>query len=161
MTAETDSFDLAIRGGTVANAAWSGPADVWVRAGRIAAITDPRAVAPGSARKTVDAGGTLLLPGGVDPHCHVGFTSGVFTTRDSYLEASTAAILGGTTTMVDFAIPRPGQSPWAAIEERRTLASNALCDSALHACVVDWDDTVLMALLAPVVRCDAVTVMRT
>ncbi|AQA06399.1 dihydropyrimidinase [Mycobacterium sp. MS1601] len=130
-----------IRGGTVVNSDWSGPADLGIRDGRIAAVLAPGTPAD-SAERVVDAGGMLLLPGGVDPHCHVGFTSGEFTSLDTYLEATKAAVLGGTTTIIDFAIPRPGQSPWEAIVERQALASEALCDSALHACVVEWDDTV-------------------
>lgn len=136
------TYDVLVRNGTVVNSDWSGPADVAIRGGRIEAIVIPDAIRPDQAKRTIEAGGRLLLPGGVDPHCHVGFTSGEFTTRDTYFEATRAAVLGGTTTIIDFAIPRPGQSPWDAIVERQALASNSLCDSALHACVVDWDDSV-------------------
>ncbi|GAA1697515.1 dihydropyrimidinase [Mycolicibacterium murale] len=137
-----DTVDLAVRGGTVVNSDWSGRADVLIHNGKIVAVTEPAGTPETLARRTIDASELLLLPGGVDPHCHVGFTSGVFTTRDTYLEASRAAVLGGTTTMIDFAIPVAGQSPWEAIEVRRPLADNALCDSALHACVIDWDDSI-------------------
>jgi dihydropyrimidinase len=43
----------------------------------------------------VDATGLHILPGGVDPHCHVGFTSGQFTSLDNYEEATRAAVCGG------------------------------------------------------------------
>ena len=42
-------------------------------------------------------------------------------------------------TIVDFAIPRPGQAPADVAHAQRAKASQGLCDSALHACVVDWD----------------------
>jgi len=133
------SADLAIRGGTVVEASWSGPADVLVTDGKVTGLVEP---GTGTAARTIDATGRLVMPGGVDPHCHVGFTSGEFTSLDDYRQCTTAALFGGTTTIVDFAIPRPGQSPVDAAHAQRAKASQGLCDSALHACVVEWDDTV-------------------
>ncbi|MGH3501441.1 MAG: dihydropyrimidinase [Nocardioidaceae bacterium] len=132
--------DLVVRGGTVVNADWSGPATVLVRQGRVAGLLDADADLPGSARE-VDATGRLVIPGGVDPHTHIGQTLGEFTMRDDYERATVAALWGGTTTVVDFAIPKPGQAPADAAAERRQLATDARCDAALHACVVAWDDT--------------------
>lgn len=105
----------------------------------------------------IDATGRLVLPGGVDPHCHVGFTSGDYTTRDNYYEATRAAVAGGTTTIVDFAIPRPGEQPLAVAERQRAKARDGICDSALHACVVDWDHTTATQL-EELVRSGIVTV---
>jgi len=134
---------VAIRGGTVVNSNWSRPADVLISGNQIAAVVEPGR--RGEDRATdfteIDATGRLVLPGGVDPHCHVGFTSGEYTTRDDYYEATRAAVAGGTTTIVDFAIPRPGEQPLAVAERQREKASDGMCDSALHACVVEWDGT--------------------
>lgn len=136
------TVDLVVRGGTVVNAGWRGEADVFVAEGRVAALVTPGTPTPnGSSPEEVDATGLLVMPGGVDPHCHVGFTSGDFTSLDDYAQCTTAAVFGGTTTIVDFAIPRPGQSPLEAVEQRRAAAEEGLCDSALHGCVVEWDDT--------------------
>lgn len=132
--------DLAVRGGTVVEAHWSGPADVLISGGRVTALAEPGTPAPGATE--IDATGRLVLPGGVDPHCHVGFTSGDFTSLDDYRQCTTAAVFGGTTTIVDFAIPRPGQAPADVAYAQRAKASEGLCDSALHACVVEWDDSV-------------------
>jgi dihydropyrimidinase len=133
--------DLIVRGGTVVDAKWSGLADIWVADGRVQAIVEPGGSVPVGV-DVVDARGRLVLPGGVDPHCHVGFTSGVYTSLDGYAECSTAAIFGGTTTIVDFAIPRPGEVPADVAWAQRAKADQGLCDAALHACVVDWDSTV-------------------
>jgi dihydropyrimidinase len=135
--------DLAIRGGTVVDARWQRPADLFITEGRIQAIAEPGTPLPaGSAHATtIDATGRLVLPGGVDPHCHVGFTSGDFTSLDDYRGCTTAAVFGGTTTIVDFAIPRPGQAPADVAHAQRLKAAGGLCDSALHACVVEWDAT--------------------
>ncbi|TDC19601.1 dihydropyrimidinase [Streptomyces sp. 8K308] len=133
---------MVVRGGTVVNADWRGRVDVLVGGGRILGLVEPGSCqAPAGARE-LDAHGRLVLPGGVDPHCHVGFTSGEFTSLDDYRQATTAAVFGGTTTIVDFAIPRPGERPADAVAAQRAKADQGLCDSALHACVVEWDASV-------------------
>lgn len=139
----TAPVSLAVRGGTVVTDAWSGRADVFVADGRIAGLVEPGTPAPAGARPDeLDATGRLVLPGGVDPHCHVGFTSGAYTSLDTYAQATTAAVFGGTTTIVDFAIPAPGVAPADAADAQLALAPGGLCDSALHGSVTAWDDTV-------------------
>lgn len=133
--------DVVVRGGTVIDAAWQGPADVLIAGGRIRSLVEPGSRGPEGRPIEIDAVDRLVLPGGVDPHCHVGFTSGEFTSLDDYRQCTAAAIFGGTTTIVDFAIPRPGQAPLDAAQLQRVKASSGLCDSALHACVVEWDNT--------------------
>ena len=132
---------VVISGGTVIDSAWQGVADIFVVDGTIVSVTAPKSVEPDPAATVVDARGLLVLPGGVDPHCHVGFTSGEFTSLDSYAECTTAALFGGTTTVVDFAIPQPGERPIDAAHRQRDKAAQGLCDSALHACVVEWNDS--------------------
>ena len=60
-------FDLVIRGGTVATASAVFEADVAVRGERIVAIG--QGLPAGAAE--IDATGRLVLPGGVDSHCHI------------------------------------------------------------------------------------------
>lgn len=132
---------VAVVGGTVVNSDWSGRATVLVREGRVSAVTSPGAAVPRDAR-VVDASGRLVIPGGVDPHTHISMALGDHTTRDGYREATVAAVWGGTTTVVDFAIPVPGQTPLDAVRQRRAAAADGVCDAALHACVINWDDTV-------------------
>jgi dihydropyrimidinase len=131
----TSAVDLVVEGGTVATDSWVAPATVVVDGGRVVAVTQPDApLGRVEARRTVDARGMLVLPGGVDPHCHVGLPLGAYTTRDSFESASLAALAGGTTTMVDFAIPQVGEHPLHALEERQRLAAGSRCDYALHGC---------------------------
>jgi dihydropyrimidinase len=136
------TVELIVRGGTVVEAGWQGPADLFVADGLIQAVVAPGTPAPNSDARVIDATGRLVMPGGVDPHCHVGFTSGEYTSLDDYAQCTTAAVHGGTTTIVDFAIPRPGEVPLEVARRQRAKADQGLCDSALHASVVDWDDTV-------------------
>lgn len=133
--------DLAVVGGTVVNDDWSGPATVLVQSGRIAQLVSPDQPLP-AATQVIDATERLVLPGGVDPHTHIEMSLGSYTTRDGYREATTAAVWGGTTTVVDFAIPQPWQTPLEAVQQRRRAARHGVCDAALHACVVEWDDSI-------------------
>ena len=65
-------FDLVIRGGTAATAADVIRTDIGVRAGRIAAL----AIDLPTGRREIDANGLLVLPGGIDAHCHLDQPSG-------------------------------------------------------------------------------------
>jgi dihydropyrimidinase len=60
-------FDLVIRGATAATADDVFRTDIGVRSGRIAALADGL---PIGARE-IEASGLLVLPGGVDTHCHL------------------------------------------------------------------------------------------
>lgn len=132
---------VAVVGGTVVNDSWEGPATVLLQGRTITDVMTPDTAPPRDAR-IIDATGRLVLPGGVDPHTHIAMTLGGYTTRDGYREATTAAVWGGTTTVIDFGIPAAGQTPLDAVRDKRAAAREGVCDAALHACVVDWDDSV-------------------
>jgi len=132
--------DLVVHGGIVVNADGAHPATVIVRAGRVVGLADPD-LPPPSHERTLDAHGQLVIPGGVDPHCHIGQRLGNYQGLDDYETASIAALCGGTTTIIDFAIPPAGRSPLDEVRSRRQLAEISRCDIALHGCVTAWDDT--------------------
>ena len=68
-----------------------------------------RALGPG--REEIDASGRLVLPGGIDSHCHVAQKSSTgLMTADDFHTATLAAVCGGTTTIIPFAAQHRGQS---------------------------------------------------
>jgi dihydropyrimidinase len=140
-------YDLIISGGLVVNAAGSVPGTVLIRDGRIVEVIGSDAPLPPHVRQ-IDATNQLVLPGGVDPHCHVGQVLGEFSMLDNHAQASIAALWGGTTTIIDFAIPEPGQSPLQAVHEKRKSAQDSRTDVALHGGVVAWDGTTRDQLMA-------------
>lgn len=128
---------LAILGGTVVTASEAVPASVLVRDGVVAAILKAGTPLPSiePAPRVLDATGCYVIPGGVDPHVHVATNLGEYQTADDYQQASIAALIGGTTTLVDFAIPDPGASPLDSADQRIAQAASARCRVALHGCV--------------------------
>lgn len=117
--------------------------DIGVRGGRIVAIAPDllaAAAASGEAPppRIIDGRGCLVLPGGVDTHCHIEQrTSTGLTPCDDFRSASVCALAGGTTTIVPFACQHRGQRVHAVVQEYRQLAAKALCDVALHIIVTD------------------------
>ncbi len=98
-------YDLVIRGGTVVTASDSFRADVGVRDGRIAGLAERL-----DGARTMDAGGLLVMPGGVDSHCHIEqLQRGGGADEESWTTGSTAALAGGTTSVVTFSTQFKGQ----------------------------------------------------
>ena len=134
--------DLVIANGTVVNSFGRQNVHVVVHGRTIVQLVDASAPIPAAAR-TIDAAGQLVIPGGVDGHCHVAQVTGRFRTLDDYRTTSTAALWGGTTTIIDFGIPRDArETPLAAVLHKKELARESRCDVALHGSVVQWDETV-------------------
>jgi len=129
-----------IRGGTVVTADMSYRADVLCDQGVIKAI-GPALEAPTGAR-VVDAGGQLVMPGGIDPHTHMELPFMGTTTSEDFFTGTSAAIAGGTTMIIDFVIPDPKEPLLAAYKKWRGWAEKAAGDYSFHVAVTWWDDSV-------------------
>lgn len=131
-------FDLIVSGGTAVMPAATEPADIGVSGGKIAAIGAPGSLAAIGAARTVDATGQIVIPGGIDPHIHAGMpivggpsNADVFSSGPDVV--SRAALYGGTTTLLDFALCLPEVPLRRSIEARqREFAGNCYCDYGLH-----------------------------
>ena len=99
---------LLIRGGTVVTAEQTFRADVLCRDGLIAAV-EPDLEAPNGAR-IVDAGGMLVMPGGIDPHTHMELPFMGTVASEDFFTGTSAGVAGGTTSIIDFVIPSPRTS---------------------------------------------------
>lgn len=151
-------MDLLVRGGTVVMESGSLRADVLVRGGKVAGLLRHGWPASGQAR-VVDATGALVLPGGVDAHTHVGITFGEFRTRDDFASATRAAAFGGTTTLLEFAFPEPGEDPAQAVERRISEAGGrAVIDFGFHAAIAQRADADALAGVERAVRLGAPSV---
>src|ERR1700676_2123407 len=104
-------LDLLIKGGTVVTPAGAGKFDVGIVGEKIVAVALPGTL--GENKRTIDATGKVVVPGGIETHAHsgLGVPSRTGTFSDKPDELSLGAIWGGTTTMVDFAQGAPAEQP--------------------------------------------------
>ncbi len=143
-------FDLVVRGGTVVTPAGVRCADVGVRGGIIAEV----APGLGPATRDLEASGRLVLPGGIDAHCHIDqrSSSGLMTADDFYT-AGVSAACGGTTTVLPFAAQHRGQSLREVVAAYHERARNrAFVDYGFHLIVSDPTPEVLRDELPALIR---------
>jgi dihydropyrimidinase len=143
-------FDLVIRNGTVATAADRFACDLGIKGGRIAALGENL----GSAADVIDATGRLVLPGGVDGHCHLDQPMGDGSRMaDDFFSGTVSAACGGTTTVLPFACQMKGASLRAAVEDYHQRArGKAVIDYAFHLIVSDPSEQVLGQELPALIR---------
>ena len=138
------SFDLVITNGRVLGIGGSGagdgvegPVDVAIAGETIAAV------GPGlarSARRVIDASGKIVMPGALDVHVHLELPFCGTTSSDDWDSGTRAAACGGVTTVIDFAIPREGESLAGALANWSAKARAKACvDYAFHLAITDWD----------------------
>jgi dihydropyrimidinase len=131
---------LLVRGGTVVTADDSVRADVLCRDGLIVAV-GPDLEAPTGAG-IIDAGGTLVMPGGIDPHTHMDLASMGTVTSEDFFTGTSAGAAGGTTSIIDFVTPAPGASLLEAWHARSVEAEKSATDYGFHVAVTGWSDRV-------------------
>ncbi|MGM0701650.1 MAG: dihydropyrimidinase [Pseudomonadota bacterium] len=133
-------MSVLIKGGTVVTADHTFRADVYCENGKIAAIGENLDV-PSSA-EVVDASGQYVMPGGIDPHTHMQFPFMGTVASDDFYTGTAAALAGGTTSIIDFVIPQPGQRLIDAYNQWREWAEKAAADYTFHVAITWWDDSV-------------------
>jgi dihydropyrimidinase len=126
--------ELIVRNGVVVTAAGRAGNDLRIRNGTIAEIGPKLAAATGA--REIDARGMLVLPGGVDPHVHLG--GGPRPGADDYTTGSRAALAGGITTIANFITATPGEDLAATLEKAAALVrAQTIADVLLHVTLND------------------------
>lgn len=126
-----------IQNGTIVNPDGMRRADLLVEGGRIASIADS-IEDPGARR--IDAEGCYVFPGFIDTHTHFDLDLGVTVTADDFDSGSRAAILGGTTTVLDFATQARGMSMQDALDLWKRKAAGASCHYGFHMAISEWNE---------------------
>jgi dihydropyrimidinase len=139
-------YDIVIRGGTVATASDSFQADVGIAGESIAAVGRDL----GPAKREIDASGKLVLPGGVDAHCHIEQLSAAgIMNADTWESATISAAYGGTTSVIAFAAQHVGMDVTTVVEDYAALArKGAVVDYSFHIILADPNEAALEALPA-------------
>lgn len=135
-------FDLVLAGAVVVTPDGPGNWDLAINDGRIAAVAAPGSVDE-LASRMVRLPGKLIVPGGIDPHIHCNWPvhdpySGntIYTAGPEVV--SRAALHGGTTCLIDFAIPGRGEELGAAIQRLESDWNHSCyCDFSFHVLLQD------------------------
>ena len=126
-----------IKNGTVVTADLTYKADVLIEGGRIAQIGENL-----EGDKVLDATGCYVMPGGIDPHTHLEMPfMGTYST-DDFESGTRAALAGGTTMVVDFVLPSPGQGLIDGLQMWHNKSGRANCDYSYHMAITWWGEKV-------------------
>jgi len=134
MSAKTD-FDLVIQGGTVVTATETFRADIGIRDGRIVALADSLE----ASGEVIDATAKLVLPGGIEAHCHIEQESGMgLMPADDYRTGSISAAFGGNSCFVPFAAQHRGMTIAETLDLYDSRAApKSVIDYSYHLIVTD------------------------
>lgn len=129
---------LLIQGGEIVTADARYRADIFCEGETIARIGVNLTVPPGT--PTIDARGKFVFPGFIDPHVHIYLPFMGTLAKDTYETASRAALVGGTTTLIEMVCPSRQDDPWESYELWKSQAAGrSACDYAFHMGITRFD----------------------
>src|SRR5260221_5710557 len=130
---------LLIKNGEIVTAGERYVADICCEGETITRI-DRNIAAPPNA-EVIDAAGKFVFPGFIDPHVHIYLPfMGTFS-KDNYETGSKAALVGGTTTLIEMCCPSRKDDALASFELWMAQAvGKSACDFTFHMGVTKFDD---------------------
>ncbi len=133
-------FDTVIHGGLIATADYTAKGDIGIKDGRIAAVAERLS----GGERRIDAGGRIVMPGGIEAHAHIAqeSSSGVMS-ADDYLSGSVSAAFGGNSSFIPFAAQQRGQSVDDVIATYDARAARSVIDYSYHLIISDPQPKVL------------------
>lgn len=149
---------LLIKNGTVVTASEIQVADVYIEGEKVHTIGKDLSM---KADRTIDAKGCYLFPGGIDAHTHMELPFMGTKASDTFETGTLAGLHGGTTTIIDFAIQKQGDTLHTALNHwMEKAAGNAVGDFAFHVAVTDFNEKT-QAEIASLVETSGVTSFKT
>lgn len=113
--------------------------DVYVNDGIVEAIGSDLQI---SADRIIDATGAYILPGGIDVHTHFELPVMGDVSADDFESGTTAALAGGTTSIIDYVVPKRNQSLLEALDIWKKKAKKAVADYGFHMSVTWYSEQV-------------------
>lgn len=134
-------MSLLVRNGEIVTASERFVGDIWCDGETITQIG--RNLTPPPGAEVIDASGKYVFPGFIDPHVHIYLPVMGTCAKDTHQTASRAALVGGTTTLIEMICPRRDDEPLAAFETWLGKAQgNCACDFSFHMGVTQYDERV-------------------
>jgi len=131
-------MDLLIKGGTIVTAEKSTGMDIRIEGDK---ITELGCNLPVKGEKVIDATGKLIFPGFIDTHTHFDLDAGDFFTADDFESGTKAALVGGTTMVLDFATQNKGETlKEALLNWHKKAEGNSSCHYGFHMSISDWNE---------------------
>ncbi|ATW24839.1 dihydropyrimidinase [Candidatus Formimonas warabiya] len=131
---------IVLSGGTIVTAADYYQADLRMEGEQITAIG--HGIRQGS-DQVLTVEGCFLFPGGIDPHTHFDLPVGQTVTADDFASGTKAALLGGTTTIIDFATQFKGETLALALANWHAKAGGkSYTDYGFHMAITEWNDRI-------------------
>eukprot|EP00873_Tetraselmis_striata_P031154 jgi/Tetstr1/451418/TSEL_038454.t1 len=130
-------MSTVIKNGTIVTADLTYKADIRIEGETIVEIGPDL-----SGDSVLDASGCYVMPGGIDPHVHLEMPFMGTYSSDDFESGTRAALSGGTTMVVDFCLPSPGQSLLEALSMWDNKSGRAHCDYSYHMAVTWWSEQV-------------------
>ena len=96
-----------IKGGTVVTADGESRVDIRIEGETIAEVAQD---IEANGAEVIDASGCYVMPGGIDPHTHMELPFMGTVASEDFFTGTSAAMAGGTTSIIDFVIPGPQES---------------------------------------------------
>ncbi|MDX9694487.1 MAG: dihydropyrimidinase [Bacteroidales bacterium] len=133
-------MNILIQNGKIVTSDKTFIADIFISEGKISQIEKSLTI-HAKIDKIIDAKGSYIFPGGIDPHVHMHLPTPAGPSSDDFETGSKAALFGGTTTLLDFVTPKKGQSLTEALAQRIEEARNSHCDYSFHVSPIEWTST--------------------
>ena len=130
-----------IKNGILVSSTKTWKADIAIENDKIASIAP--VIEANSNDELYDATGCYVFPGFIDGHTHFDMDAGAVHTADDFVSGTKAAVINGTTTIVDFATQEKGQTLKEAYDVWMKKAKDkSSCNYRFHMAITDWNDKV-------------------
>lgn len=134
------TYDLLIKNGKIVTSGDCYVADIGIKNGKIKDISDE--IALDKTKKVFDASGKIVMPGGIDVHTHLDMPFGGTYSSDNFETGTKAAAIGGTTSIIDYAVQPKDKTLNETINIWNEKAKGkAVIDYGFHLAVTKLNDT--------------------
>jgi len=131
-------MSLLIKNGEIVTASERYKADIYCAGETITRIDRDISAPPGAT--VVDATGKFVFPGFIDPHVHIYLPFMGTYSKDTYETGSKAALVGGTTTLIEMCCPSRRDDTLKGFELWMSQAAGkSACDFTFHMGVTKYD----------------------